>query len=451
LTVPPGVGLDDHAAQDVAAEQCVLGGMLLSRDAILDVIEIIRPGDHYRPAHQIIHEAILGLYSRGEPADAITVASELSRRGELPRIGGALYLHTLIASVPSAANAGYYATIVAEHAAHRRVTEAGRRIVQLGETPGIAVADLHAQVLAAAWNVTEGRGGDTARPLAELVPAAMDEMEAVAGRAPGQGGVLTGFDDLDRLLHGLHGGQMIIIAARPAVGKSLMAADVARSCALQQGKSCLFFSLEMGALEVASRVISATARVNSHAMRGGYLEDADWDRIALHLPGMLAAPLWVDDTAMITAADIRARAHRHRQAHGLDLLIVDYLQLMSAGRGGQSRQLEVSEMSRQLKLLAKELDVPLVALSQLNRGPEQRQDKKPLLSDLRESGAIENDADVVILLHREDAYEKETPRAGEADFIVAKNRGGPTATITVAFQGHYSRFADMAPAGRTEP
>ena len=237
---------------------------------------------------------------------------------------------------------------------------------------------------------------------------------------------------------------MVVIAARPAVGKSLLSTDFARSCAIQQGKTCLLFSLEMGALEVTTRIISAAARVNIHAMRSGHLAADDWDRIGLHLPDLIAAPLWIDDTVMITVADIRARAHRMRATHGLDMLIVDYLQLMSVPKAGQSRQQDVSEMSRQLKLLAKELDVPVVALSQLNRGPEQRHDKKPMLSDLRDSGAIEQDSDVVILLHREDAYEKETPRAGEADFIVAKNRGGPTATVTTAFQGHYSRFVDMA-------
>jgi replicative DNA helicase len=257
-------------------------------------------------------------------------------------------------------------------------------------------------------------------------------------------GVPTGFVDLDALTNGLHPGQMIVIAARPAVGKSTIGLDFARAAAIRHQLATVLFSLEMSRNEITMRLLSAEARVPLHHMRAGQMTDDDWNRIARCTGEVSSAPLFIDDSPNMTMMEIRAKCRRLKQRHDLKLVIVDYLQLMSSGKRVESRQQEVAEFSRALKLLAKELEVPVVAISQLNRGPEQRQDKKPLLSDLRESGSIEQDADMVILLHREDAYEKESPRAGEADFIVAKHRNGPTATITVAFQGHYSRFVDMA-------
>jgi replicative DNA helicase len=429
---------------DVAAEQCVLGGMLLSKDAISDVIEVIRPTDHYRPAHQIIHEAILDLYGRGEPADAITVANELTRRGELARVGGGPYLHTLIASVPTAANAGYYARIVRERAILRRLVEAGTRIVQFGYAGDADADELVDRAQAEVYAVTERRAGEDYHSLSEIMPAALDEIEAIGSHSGVLTGVPTGFADLDSLTNGLHPGQMIVIAARPAVGKSTLALDFARAAAISNGIATVLFSLEMGRNEITMRLLSAESRVPLQKMRTGQMDDDDWARLARRMSEVADSPLFIDDSPNMSLMEIRAKCRRLKQRHDLRLVIVDYLQLMSAPKRVENRQQEVSEMSRSLKLLAKELDVPVVALSQLNRGPEQRTDKKPLLSDLRESGSIEQDSDVVILLHREDAYERESPRAGEADLIVAKHRNGPTATVTVAFQGHYSRFVDMA-------
>jgi replicative DNA helicase len=430
---------------DVAAEQCALGGMLLSKDAISDVIEVIRAGDHYRPAHQIVHEAILDLYARGEPADAITVANELGRRGELPRIGGAPYLHTLIASVPTAANAGYYARIVRERAILRRLVEAGTRIVQMGYAGEADADDLVDRAQAEVYAVTDRRIAEDYHSLSEIMPGALDEIEAIGAHGGGLTGVPTGFADLDALTNGLHPGQMVVIAARPAVGKSALALDFARAATIRSGLPTVLFSLEMGRNEITMRLLAAEARVPMNLMRTGQLSDDDWARLARRMSEVVDAPLFIDDSPNMSMMEIRAKCRRLKQRHDLKMVIIDYLQLMSSPKRVESRQQEVSEMSRSLKLLAKELEVPVVALSQLNRGPEQRQDKKPMLSDLRESGSIEQDADVVILLHREDAYEKESPRAGEADLIVAKHRNGPTATVTVAFQGHYSRFVDMAP------
>jgi replicative DNA helicase len=834
---------------DVAAEQCVLGGMLLSKDAISDVIEVIRASDHYRPAHQLVHEAVLDLYGRGEPADAITVANELNRRGELARIGGGPYLHTLIASVPTAANAGYYARIVRERAILRRLVEAGTRIVQFGYAGDADADELVDRAQAEVYSVTDRRIAEDYHSLSEIMPAALDEIEAINSHSGQLTGVPTGFSDLDSLTNGLHPGQMVVIAARPAVGKALaletplptptgwttmgevkagdhligadgkptrvvaatevmhgrpcyevefsdgevivadaqhlwvtwdrrtreeydryrapenagypkdwatwassrasghrhslserqqthdlrmagvnpadvgrvlgrtagaveqqwnrplssasgdvsviprttmeiastlfayggrnhavpatrplelpeahlliepyvlgyllgdgdssgtgrvacdprdrawlieefrnsgydalahaepghfgvrgirhewrslglerakrvpgpylrasfrqrlalvqglvdsggyvdghgayrfsntnkqlvdavtqlvvglgcvpqikhrrprvragkltresrevivstavplarlprkalaarrewkreqasryivavrpvpsrpvrcvqvdsadhlylagrsmipthnsaLALDFARTATIRHQLPTVLFSLEMGRNEITMRLLAAEARVPMSVMRNGQMNDDDWARLARRMSEVADAPLFIDDSPNMSLMEIRAKCRRLKQRHDLRMVIIDYLQLMSSPRRVENRQQEVSEMSRSLKLLAKELEVPVVALSQLNRSPEQRTDKKPMLSDLRESGSIEQDSDIVILLHREDMYERESPRAGEADLIIAKHRNGPTATVTVAFQGHYSRFVDMAP------
>ncbi|MEO5873656.1 MAG: replicative DNA helicase [Streptosporangiaceae bacterium] len=429
---------------DLNAEQCVLGGMMLSQDAISDVVEVLRSQDFYRPAHQVIFDAILDIYGRGEPADAVMVAGELTKRGEATRTGGAPYLFTLINSVPTAANAGYYAKIVQERSILRRLVEAGTRIVQLGYAANADADDLLDQAQAEVYAIADKRTGEDYVQLSEIMPGALDEIEAIGSRDGQMTGVPTGFTDLDSLTNGLHAGQMIIIAARPAIGKSTLALDFARTASIKHGLTSAFFSLEMGRNEITMRLLSAEARVALHAMRSGTMNDDDWTRLARRMSEVAEAPLFIDDSPNMSMMEIRAKCRRLKQQHDLRLVVIDYLQLMSSGKRVESRQVEVSEFSRSLKLLAKELQVPVIALSQLNRGPEQRTDKKPMVSDLRESGSIEQDADMVILLHREDAYEKESPRAGEADLIVAKHRNGPTATVTVAFQGHYSRFVDMA-------
>lgn len=743
--------------QDLAAEQSVLGGMLLSKDAIADVLEVLRGHDFYKPAHETIYQAILDLYARGEPADPITLAAELTKRGELAKVGGAGYLHILVQTVPTAANAEYYAEIVHDRAILRRLVQAGTRITQMGYAADGDVDDIVNSAQAELFAVTEQRTAEDYLPLGEIMEGALDEIEAISNRSGEMTGVPTGFTDLDALTNGLHPGQMIVIAARPAMGKALaldtplptptgwttmgevepgdyllgasgkptrvvaatdvmtgrpcyevafddgttviadadhgwltdtlasrrsasvfasvkttkeiaetlycptadrrknhtvkntapldlphrdlpvppyvlgvwlgdghsdaaritsadaeivrrvadealrdvgvlgnkhipqmylrssiaqrrdllaglldtdgtvtntgsvqcavtnralaeglrelvvslgyrcgvrtrqvkgrfprpstaylvtftpadevfglerkrrahaerrrpgtpklrqrtitdvrevesvpvrcvqvdnsdhlylatrslipthnstLALDFARACSVKHKLPSVIFSLEMGRNEIAMRLLSAEARVALHHMRSGSMTDEDWNRLARQMAEVNEAPLYIDDSPNLSMMEIRAKCRRLKQRNDLRLVIIDYLQLMQSGgsRRPESRQQEVSEMSRNLKLLAKELEVPVVALSQLNRGPEQRTDKKPMVSDLRESGSIEQDADMVILLHREDAYEKESPRAGEADLIVAKHRNGPTATITVAFQGHYSRFVNM--------
>ncbi|CAL9498301.1 replicative DNA helicase [Streptomyces albus] len=442
----PSNGFERVPPQDLEAEKSVLGGMLLSKDAIADVVETLKGQDFYRPAHETVYQAILDLYAKGEPADPITVTAELTRRGEIARVGGPGYVQSLVQAVPTAANALYYAEIVRERAVLRRLVEAGTRITQMGYAADGDVDDIVNNAQAEIYAVTEQRTTEDYLPLADIMEGALDEIEAIGSRSGQMTGVPTGFTDLDSLTNGLHPGQMIVVAARPAMGKSTLALDFARACSIKHALPSVIFSLEMGRNEIAMRLLSAEARVALHHMRSGSMTDEDWTRLARQMPAVTDAPLYIDDSPNLSMMEIRAKCRRLKQRNDLRMIVIDYLQLMQTGgsRRPESRQQEVSEMSRNLKLLAKELEVPVIALSQLNRGPEQRTDKKPMVSDLRESGSIEQDADMVILLHREDAYEKESPRAGEADLIVAKHRNGPTATITVAFQGHYSRFVDMA-------
>jgi len=418
--------------------------MLLSKDAIADVVEQVREHDFYRPNHQTLFSTVIDLYSRGEPADAVTVAAELTRSGELVKIGGAAYLHTLVASVPTAANAGYYARIVKEKAILRRLVEAGTRIVQMSYDETGEVDNLVDRAQAEIYDVTDRRTADDYQKLDKLMNDALEEMNAIAQHGDKLVGIPTGFGELDKLLNGLQPGQLVMLAARPGMGKSTLGLDFARAASIKNNATSAVFSLEMGRNEIVMRLLSAESGIGLTAMRSGKMNEADWQKLARKMSSVSNAPLFIDDSPNLTITEIRAKCRRLKQRHDLKLIIVDYLQLMTSGRRVESRQQEVSEFSRSLKLLAKELDVPVVAISQLNRGPEQRNDKKPMLADLRESGSLEQDSDVVILIHREDHYNRDSERAGEADLIVAKHRNGPTGLIVVSFQGHYSRFAEMA-------
>jgi replicative DNA helicase len=543
----PEMGFDRTPPQDLAAEQCVLGAMMLSKDAIADVIETLRGTDFYRPAHEIVFDAVTDLYARGEPADAITVAAELAKRGEMARIGGAPYVHTLVASVPLAANAGYYAHIVREKAILRRLVEAGTKIVQIGYAGEGEVDDVVDQAQAEIYSVTEKRTTEDYAPLKDIMEGALDEIEAIDSRGDAMVGVPTGFTDLDELTNGLHPGQMIIVAARPAMGKALaldtplptptgwttmgdvavgneligadghptkvvattevmldrpcyeltfsdgstlvadaehqwvvagdagaiirttidlwqamesepglnpvipgsapsevvghglstglpdegdrwiewiepvpsvpvrcvevaaddhlylagktmvpthnstLGLDFARSASIRHGLTSCVFSLEMSRNEITMRLLSAEAKVPLHHMRNGKMTDEDWARLARKMGEVSEAPLFIDDSPNLTMMEIRAKARRLKQRHDLKLIVIDYLQLMTSGKKVESRQLEVSEFSRSIKLLAKELEVPVIAICQLNRGSEQRSDKRPMASDLRESGCLTAD------------------------------------------------------------
>lgn len=441
----PDPGMDRLPPQDLGAEQGVLGGMMLSKDAIADVVERLRSEDFYRPAHEMIFDAITDLYGRGEPADLVTVSDALRTKGELERVGGATYLADLIDAVPTAANAGFYAEIVAERATLRRLVEAGTRIVQLGfAADGGEVDAVVNEAQAQVYAVTDRTKTEDYVRINEVIDPTMEFIEMLQSRGGQVNGVPTGFTEFDELTQGLHPGQMIIFAGRPAMGKTTLGMDVIRSASIHNGMASAIFSLEMDRQEIMMRVMSAEAQVPMSRMRDGTVEDRDWTALARASSRFHDAPMYIDDSANMTLMEIRAKCRRLKQKADLQLVVIDYLQLMSSGKRVESRQQEVSEFSRALKLLAKEIEVPVIAISQLNRGNEQRTDKRPMMSDLRESGSIEQDADLIVLIHREDYYEKESPRAGEADLIVAKHRNGATKTIPVAFEGHYSRFKDMA-------
>jgi replicative DNA helicase len=429
---------------NIEAEESVLGSMLLSRDAIAEVLELLHEDDFYRPAHRTVFRSVLDLYSHGQAVDPVTVAEELRRSGELADIGGAPFVHTLVSSVPTAANAGYYARIVKEAGILRRLIDVGTRIVQLGfETP----QDTERAVdLAESWvyQVAQGRVTEDYQSLREVLTSTLEAIERLHNDSREITGVATGFPELDRLTSGLQSSNLVIVAARPAVGKSTLGLDIARNASVRSGVPTVVFSLEMSKTELVQRLMCAECSVDMQRLRTGRMEDSDWTRLTRSLGKLAEAPLFIDDSAALTMMELRAKCRRLKQRHGLGLVIVDYLQLMQPSKRVESRQQEVSEISRALKLLAKELTVPVIAISQLSRQTEARSDKKPMLSDLRESGALEQDADMVMFIYREDLYDSESPRKGEADLIVAKHRNGPTDTVTVTFQGQYSRFAPMA-------
>lgn len=434
---------------DNEAEQGVLGAMLLAPTTVVEILEELTPEDFYKPAHQLIYGAIIDLFSDNKEIDPVIVSGRLDRTNDLERVGGAPYLHTLISSVPTAANARYYAEIVAEKAILRRLVNAGTRVVQLGYegTEGADVDVVLDMAQQEVFGISQRNTSEDYAVLADILQPTMDELDELAAHGGVATGVPTGFEDLDNLTNGLHGGQMIIIAARPGVGKSTLGLDFMRSCSITHGKASVIFSLEMSKSEIAMRLLSAETEIKLSDMRSGRMTDESWAKLANRVGQISEAPLFIDDSPNLTMMEIRSKARRLKQKHDLQLIIIDYLQLMSSGKKVESRQQEVSEFSRNLKLLAKELDVPVIAISQLNRGPEARTDKKPQLADLRESGSLEQDADMVMLLYRPDSQDRDSERAGEADIILAKHRGGPIDTVMVAHQLHYSRFVSMPRAG----
>ncbi|MGW4758170.1 replicative DNA helicase [Streptomyces chartreusis] len=450
-TVEDLVTVEDDAAlhhpNDLHAEKAVLKAMLQSKDAIADIVDVLGGHDFYRPAHDLIYSTILELYGADQATDPLHVAAHLKKLNRLEEIGGPAYLTALVAG-PSASRSWLAeAERVQSAAMLRRTKIAAIHIENLASDAEPDAADriadqAQAEIFAA---TTRRQLLPPASPLGDVMEDTLDWIEATGGRNGTLPGVPTGFTDLDSLTGGLHPGQFIVIAARPAMGKSTLAYDFVRTASIQHKLPSAIFTLEAGRNEVGMRLLSAEARVALHHMRSGTLTDEDWTRMARRMPDVSAAPIHIQDGAYSNLHDLRAHCRYLHSRVGVQLIVIDAVHLLTYGtRPLGSRYEEISEIARCLKLLAKELRIPIVAISTLNRGPEQRTDKKPLLNDLRDSGALEDNADLVILIHREDAYEKESPRAGEADLIVAKHRHGPTATITVAFQGHYSRFVDMA-------
>ena len=437
--------LDRTPPQDLAAEQSVLGAMMMSKDAISDVVEVLRGVDFYRPNHETIFDAVVTLYGRGEPADPITVAGELGKSGQLAKVGGAVYLHDLLSSVSIAANAPYYAEIVRDKAVLRRLVNASIRIAQLGYQGQGEVDKIVDEAQQTLFEVTEKKASEDYKSLRELIEPTIDEIEAIQSSGDGISGVPTGFVDLDRLTNGFQPGQMIIVAARPGVGKSTFALDICRSAAIHNNMAAAFMSLEMSRTEIVMKILSAESSVPLGKIRGSStskMDETDWQRVIDKTAVLAEKNLFIDDSPNLTMMEIRAKARRLKQRNDLQLLCIDYIQLMSSGKKVESRQLEVSEFSRQIKLLAKELSIPVLALSQLSRNTEARKDGIPQLSDLRESGSLEQDADMVIMLHRPEMYSQNPSddERGLANFHIPKHRNGETGKIDALFQGHYSRF-----------
>ncbi|KAA8829971.1 replicative DNA helicase [Bifidobacterium tissieri] len=428
---------------DDNAEMAVLGGMLMSKDAIGEVSQMIDVTDFYQPKHQTVYEAIITLFSASQPVDAVIVANELLKEGNLEKVGGADYLHSLVASVPTAANATYYADIVHQRAILRNVIAAGTKIAQMGySAEGSQAEDIVNLAQAEVYEMSVGKVRQDYEAIGPVVEETLNQLDALQNGLI-QKGVPTGFRDIDDVTQGLQPGQMIVVAGRPAMGKSTLGIDFARHAALHANMTTVVFSLEMSKNELAQRIIAAETNIPLGALRrADEITPERWNTLNNFWGKLSNAPLFIDDSPNMSLMEIRAKCRRLKQTNDLKLVVIDYLQLMSSGKAVESRQQEVSEFSRALKLLAKELEVPVVALSQLNRGPEMRNDKKPQLSDLRESGSIEQDADVVFLVHRPDFYDKED-RPGEADIIMAKHRNGPTETFGLAFLGANSRFQDM--------
>jgi replicative DNA helicase len=429
---------------NLEAEESVLGSMMLSADAIAAVVEVVRAEDFYRPAHQRIFQAMLAIYGRGEPVDAITTVEELKRQGVLQEVGGPLYVYNLVESVPTPASAAYYARIVADHALLRRLIEAASQIMArayaVPEDPRKAADEAEGLIYA----VSRAEEQDQVVPLAELVDESMVALEHIQQRESAFAGIPTGFQDLDELLSGLQKGNLIVVAARPGVGKSSFVCNVARNVAVDARTPVAMFSLEMSRFEIGMRLLCGEARVPWDKVRSGRVATEEWTRIVEAAEVLHGSPLYIVDSGNVTIVDIRAKARRLKSKHGLGLIIVDYLQLMSGHTRVENRQQEVAEISRSLKLLAKELEIPVIAVSQLNRNPESRADKRPQLSDLRESGQIEADSDIVMFIHREDSDDPTVK--GKADIIVAKHRNGPTATIPLTFLPHLTLFRNYARA-----
>jgi len=440
---PPG-RLPPH---DLEAEESLLGAMLLSKDAVVTAVEIVASADFYKPAHAHVFDAICGLFGRGDPADPVTVADELRRADQLEYVGGTGTLIALQAATPATGNAGRYARIVEELALLRRLVGVGAEISEIGYQVPEDVTAAVDRAESLVYGVAQRRVTDTTSSIDDLLVHALDRLETLYNKGDEITGVPTGFYDLDRQLSGLQPSDLVVVGGRPGTGKTAWALNVAANAAITAARPALFFSLEMSKLQLTNRLLSAEGRVDSTRMRSGKLVDSDWPKLTAAMNRIHGAPLHFDDNPMVTVMDIRAKARRLRSELGdLGLVVVDYIQLMTGRSSAETRQVEVAEISRGLKLLARELECPVLALSQLSRNLEQRADKRPILSDLRESGAVEQDADVVIFLYRDELYHDDSPDRGVAEVIVAKHRSGPVGSSKLAFLDTFTRFANMAKA-----
>lgn len=430
--------------QNLDAEVSVLGALLVAPNLIAGVTEILQAQHFYRRSHGQIYEVIQDLYAQGEAVDPITVSEQLSNRGALEKVGGRAYVHSLVSAVPAATNARYYADIVKENYLLRSLIDVGGKIADMGYRREETPVDLIDRAEQMVFDISESRISQEFSPLGDLIGESFTELEKTMSEGRPATGVETGFRALDDIITGMQPANLVVLAARPSMGKTAFALNMARNVAVDQKKAVAVFSLEMSKMELVQRMMCSEARVDSHRLRHGTLEAAGWSKLTGACAPLYTAPIHIDDTASANIMEIRAKARRLKaREKNLGLVIVDYLQLMVGDPRAENRQQEISRISRALKILARDLDVPVLALSQLSRQVEQREGKKPVLSDLRESGAIEQDADLVLFIYRDEVYNKESQDVGIAEVIVGKHRNGPIGQCRLGFTQSYTRFADL--------
>jgi replicative DNA helicase len=430
----------------VEAERSLLGGLMLDQRAWDQVADAVRAEDFYRADHRLIFTTIGTLVERGQPPDAVTVSEHLERLGELPAAGGLDYIARIVEETPSAANVRAYANIVREHAMARELIQIGGDIAtSVHNSEGRTVGELVDLAEQRVFEIAERgqRRGAGFVPIKQVLSKSIDQLDKLSHAGADITGVSTGFTEMDSLTAGLQRGDLVIVAGRPSMGKTTLSINIAENAAIGKQIPVAIFSMEMSAEQLTFRMIGSIGRVNQSSLRRGRLTDEDWSRIDSAVTMMSSAPIHIDDSSSLTPTEVRARARRLKREHGLGLIVIDYLQLMQVVGTVENRATEISEISRSLKALAKELDVPVIAISQLNRSVEQRTDKRPVMSDLRESGALEQDADLIVFIYREEVYEKETPRKGIADIIIGKQRNGPTGEFRLTFLGEYTKFENL--------
>ena len=432
--------------QNIEAEESIISAILIDNDALLDVIETLGPEDFYRNAHQKIFAAITDLFDKAEPVDLVTLANKLKEKGQLEEIGGATYLSRLVDTVPLAVNARHYAKIIHDKASLRRLIEKANAIIKRCFEERGEAEDIVDFAESAVFEISENKSRQSFFPLSKIILGNIETLEEKQGNRSLVTGVPTGFTQLDNMTSGLQNSDLIILAARPSMGKTALALNIARNAAVEANIPVAIFSLEMSKEQLSLRMLCSEARIDSSRLRGGFFSMEDWHRLTDAAGVLSEAPIYIDDSPSLSAMDIRAKSRRLKMDKNIGLIIIDYLQLMQGRSNAERRDLEISEISRSLKALAKELDLPVLALSQLNRMLEQRTDKRPRLSDLRESGALEQDADLVAFIYRDEVYNKDedNPNRGTAEILLSKQRNGPTGDILLSFLNSYTRFENLA-------
>ena len=429
---------------DLEAEQAIIGSMLTDRDAVISAIEILKEEDFYREDNKAIYTAILNLYNRAEPIDIITVKSELESMGKFEQVGGLEYLAELPEKVPTTANAMKYIKIVEEKSTLRRLIKTANEIIELGYSPTEDVEDIMEGAEKKIFNIMQEKNQKGYAPIKDVLVESFTKLEELYNRKQHITGVPSGFTELDYRTAGFHGSELILIAARPAMGKTAFALNIATNAAVKANVPVAVFSLEMSKEQLVNRILCSESMVDSNKVRTGKLEEDDWTKLAGAIGPLSEAEIFIDDTPGINITEIRAKCRKLKLEKNIGMVVIDYLQLIQgSNKRGGSREQEISEISRSLKILAKELDVPVIALSQLSRAVEQRPDHRPMLSDLRESGAIEQDADIVMFLYRDDYYNQDSDKKDIAEIIIAKHRGGSTGTVELLWLGSYTKFVNL--------